>query len=66
MPLKMTMMFKKYIITLQISNSKLKKSVLWQISLTNKFVKKVYLVLTVRQKKSKYLLAQFWLCLASH
>lgn len=66
MPLKMTMMFKKYIITLQISNSKLKKSVLWQISLTNKFVKKVYLVLTVRQKKSKYLLAQFWFCLASH
>ncbi len=28
MLLKMTMMFKKYIITLQISNSKLKKSVI--------------------------------------
>ncbi len=28
MPLKMTMMFKKYIITLRISNYKLKKSVI--------------------------------------
>lgn len=31
MPLKMTMMFKKYIITLQISNYKSKNLSLWQI-----------------------------------
>lgn len=38
MLLKMTMMFKKYIITLQISNDRLKKSVIMADFLTHKVV----------------------------
>ncbi len=38
MPLKMMMMFKKYIITLQISNYKIKKSVIMADFINCKFV----------------------------
>lgn len=38
MPLKMTMMFKKYIITLLISNDRLKESVIMADFLTHKVV----------------------------
>lgn len=52
MPLKMTMMFKKYIITLQISNYKLKKSVVMADFLTYRFVmKKIYLARYIDYKK---------------
>lgn len=66
MPLKMTMMFKKYIITLQISNSKLKKSVIVADFFNEYICYKTYIWPDYTAEKSKYLLAQFWLCLASH
>jgi|GEM_PF-3743198 hypothetical protein len=51
MPLKMTMMFKKYIITLRISNCKLKESVIMAGFLIYKFVIKIYLTRSIDYRK---------------